>query len=92
MSDVEKTFEEQVSDFLENQINPLLASHGGFVRLSKVEGQDVHLELGGGCQGCPGARATMRNGIEAALRENIQGVGEVLDVTDHGAGMAPFQG
>ena len=73
-----------VQALLDEQINPALNSHGGFANLVKVENSDIHLELGGGCRGCPGARMTMQRGIEAFIREHIQGVGAVLEVTNHG--------
>lgn len=73
-----------VQKLLDEQINPALNSHGGFANLVKVESTNIHLELGGGCRGCPGARMTMQRGIEAFIREHIEGVGQVLDVTNHG--------
>lgn len=82
-NNVDSELESKVQSLLESQINPALAGHGGFVRLLKVEGSDVYLELGGGCKGCAGARATMRYGIESALRETIPNLGEVIDATDH---------
>ena len=80
----DKGFETAVTAMLEQSINPALNAHGGFATLVKIDGRDVHLELGGGCKGCPGARATVRYGIENALRENVPGMGNVVDVTDHG--------
>jgi len=82
MSDQE--LETAAQAVFDEQINPALESHGGFARLVKVENGDVQVELGGGCRGCPGARATMRNGIEALLRERVPGIGRVVDVTQHG--------
>ena len=43
---------EKVQAVLENQINPAIASHGGAAQLIGVEGNDIYLRLGGGCQGC----------------------------------------
>ena len=39
-----------------------------------------------GCQGCGGARMTLRNGVERAIRERVPEVGAITDVTDHAAG------
>jgi Fe-S cluster biogenesis protein NfuA len=75
---------------LDSQINPFLASHGGFVKLHRVEGRDVHVEMGGGCQGCAASQQTMKHGIERAIREAIPQVGEVIDSTDHAAGANPY--
>lgn len=68
----------------EEEINPRLQSHGGSAHVIKVEQGNVYVELNGGCRGCPGARATMRYGIEAMIREAAPGVREVIDATDHG--------
>lgn len=72
------------------QINPALASHGGFARLVKVEERDVYLEMGGGCQGCAASQATLRHGIEAAIRQVVPQVREVIDITDHSSGENPY--
>ena len=73
----------KVQALFDEWINPALESHGGFARLQKVEQGDVYVVLGGGCRGCPGARMTMQQGIEAAIRERVPGVGSVIDATDH---------
>jgi NFU1 iron-sulfur cluster scaffold homolog, mitochondrial len=79
-----------VEELLQTHINPALASHGGFVRLVKVENGDVHIEMGGGCQGCAASKMTMKNGVEAAIREICPQVNEIIDVTDHAAGTNPY--
>jgi Fe-S cluster biogenesis protein NfuA len=82
--------ESGVSELFERHINPALASHGGFVRLVRVEDRDVHVEMGGGCQGCAASQATLRYGIESAIREAVPQVRNVVDVTDHAAGENPY--
>jgi Fe-S cluster biogenesis protein NfuA len=79
-----------IAELLEEQINPALASHGGFVHLVKVEDRDVYLEMGGGCQGCAASKATMRYGVESAIRRVAPQVRQVIDVTDHAAGVNPY--
>lgn len=79
-----------VAELLEEQVNPALASHGGFVRLVKVDGRDVHLEMGGGCQGCSASKATMKYGVESAIRRIAPQVRHIVDVTDHAAGVNPY--
>ncbi len=79
-----------IEHLLESHINPALASHGGFVRLVKVENQNVHIEMGGGCQGCAASKMTMKNGVETAIREVCPQVGEIIDITDHAAGTNPY--
>jgi len=79
-----------VESLLESHINPALASHGGYARLVKVEDRDVYVEMGGGCQGCAASQATLRFGIESAIRQVAPQVREVVDVTDHAAGENPY--
>jgi Fe-S cluster biogenesis protein NfuA len=81
----DEALEARVRKVFDEYINPALKSHGGFANLVKVEKGDVYVELGGGCRGCPGARATMRNGIEMAIREDVPEIGRVIDATNHGA-------
>ncbi|MBN2112789.1 MAG: NifU family protein [Acidimicrobiia bacterium] len=82
--------EARVSAVLDHEINPSIAGHGGFAQLAEVEGSDVYLSLGGGCQGCGMAQVTLRQGIEVALRHWCPEVGAVLDVTDHASGENPY--
>ncbi len=81
----DETLRVEVEKIFDEFINPALNAHGGFANVVRVEQGDVYVELGGGCRGCPGARMTMRSGIEAALRERVPGIRRVVDATDHGA-------
>ncbi len=81
---------EKVTQLLEQQVNPALASHGGFAELRGVEGSRVFVLMGGGCQGCAVSAMTLRDGIERAIKENVPEVTEVVDATDHAAGENPF--
>lgn len=80
----------RVHELLEQQINPSIAAHGGRADLVKVEDSVAHLRLGGGCQGCGMARVTLSEGISTAIREQIPEITDVIDVTDHGAGVNPY--
>lgn len=81
---------ERVKQVLEERVNPGVASHGGSISLVDVDGTDIYLELGGGCQGCGMARVTLKQGVEKMLREAIPDLGQVHDITDHAAGTDPF--
>ncbi|MEC7820629.1 MAG: NifU family protein [Actinomycetota bacterium] len=80
----------KVKTILEQQINPAIAAHGGVATLVNVEGNDVYLQLGGGCQGCGMAQVTLSQGIEASLKEAIPEIGNVIDATDHSSGQNPY--
>ena len=84
------TIEEQVQEVLVKRINPSIAAHGGFAELVRVEGSTVLIKLGGGCQGCGMANATVTAGIEKTLTELLDGVDHVLDITDHTSGENPY--
>jgi Fe-S cluster biogenesis protein NfuA len=86
----EEEIRSRVQQVLETQINPAVAAHGGWVELLGVQGNNVFLQLGGGCQGCGMADVTLKQGIETLLREEIPELGEVLDQTDHAAGRNPY--
>jgi Fe-S cluster biogenesis protein NfuA len=81
---------ERVQQVLDEQINPGVASHGGWVELLDVQEDTVYLRMGGGCQGCGAADVTLKMGIERLIREQVPQVREILDTTDHAAGQNPF--
>lgn len=81
---------EKVQFLLAHKINPGVAAHAGFVELINVKDNNVYIRLRGGCQGCGAADFTLRQGIEAILRKEIPEILQVLDVTDHAAGMNPY--
>jgi Fe-S cluster biogenesis protein NfuA len=75
-----KSFEQQVSEVIE-QVRPALQGHGGDVELVGVdEDKTVRVRLQGACRGCPGATMTMRMGIERILRERVPDVKQVVAV------------
>lgn len=75
---------------IETKINPGLAGHGGYVTLVDVKEDAVYLILGGGCQGCGSAKATLRQGIEVMIKEAVPSIKQIIDVTDHAAGQNPY--
>lgn len=75
---------ERINYYLQTEINPGLASHGGQVTLIDVVDEGVAvLQFGGGCQGCGQADVTLKEGIEKTLLERIPELKGVRDVTDH---------
>jgi Fe/S biogenesis protein NfuA len=80
----------RVQALLDQQINPAIASHGGFAELAGVEGDTVFLRLGGGCVGCGMAQVTLSQGIEVAIKNALSEIENVVDVTDHASGTDPY--
>ena len=88
---LEGTIAEQVTQLLEQSINPSLDAHGGYATLVGVdEDNRVFLTMGGGCQGCAMSAMTLRDGIDRAIRDAIPEVTDIVDATEHAAGENPF--
>src|SRR5437870_13530886 len=81
---------DRVAQLFDEQVNPMVARHGGRVDLIDVQEAVVMLRLGGGCQGCGMADVTLRQGIEAMLHQAIPEVKGIGDRTDHAAGANPY--
>lgn len=69
--------EDQVLAALE-QIRPAIQMDGGDIRLERVEGGTVTVQLFGVCDGCPMSPVTLRQGVERLLREQVPGVTDVV--------------
>lgn len=84
MVNADSPLNERINYYLQTEINPGLASHGGQVTLIDVVDEGVAvLQFGGGCQGCGQADVTLKEGIEKTLLERIPELKGVRDVTDH---------
>ena len=81
---------EQVAKVFEEQVNPMVAQHGGRVELIDVQDAVVMLRMGGGCQGCGMADVTLRQGIEGMLGQLVPAVRGIVDITDHTSGSNPY--
>ncbi len=73
----------KVNYYLQMEINPGLASHGGMVSLVELDDGVAVLQFGGGCQGCAAVDLTLKDGVEKTLMERIPELKGVRDVTDH---------
>lgn len=63
--------EEKIMDILRNKVRPELQNHGGDVEFCSYKDGVVELRMLGQCSGCPSAKFTNENVIEAALKEGI---------------------
>jgi Fe/S biogenesis protein NfuA len=90
VSGLESVLAQRVHAVLVEQVNPQIASHGGFAELVAVETDTIWLRMGGGCQGCAMSKATLRQGIEVAIKDAVPEVVNVIDVTDHQSGDNPY--
>lgn len=80
----------RVQELLDRQANPAIAAHGGRISVDRVAKARVYLRFAGGCQGCAASSKTLRDGVETMLRAALPELGEIVDVTDHAAGVDPY--
>ncbi len=62
--------EEQIKAKLE-QIRPMLQADGGDLEVVEIDGSLVKVRLKGACGGCPHATMTIKQGIERALKDDV---------------------
>jgi Fe/S biogenesis protein NfuA len=79
---------DRVDYFLQAEVNPQLAGHGGECKLMEITDDNFAiLQFGGGCNGCSQIDLTLKEGIEKQLLEvmgdELKGV---RDVTEHQRG------
>jgi len=71
---IEKTIseiEQKIIAILDTRIRPAVARDGGDIEFCKYDDGVVYIYLRGACSGCPGAKITLKNGVERILREYI---------------------
>ncbi len=88
--DLSHPLAKKIQDLFDQEINPSLGSHGGFVQLIKVDDDKAFVRMGGGCHGCGMANVTLKQGVEVRIREVVPEIKEVIDVTDHAGGENPY--
>lgn len=67
----------QVEAALDN-IRPYIESHGGTIKVRSIEGGTVHVEMGGACSNCPGAKFTLERGVQRALAKGFPSFEEMI--------------
>ena len=85
-----QSIRERVQSILDQEINPAVAAHGGWVELIDVRKNEVFIRMGGGCVGCGMADVTLKQGVEKSIRQSVPEVGAILDTTDHASGRNPY--
>ena len=65
-----------------DMLRPFLVSDGGDVEFVKYENHIVYIKLSGACANCMLIDYTLKDGIEAAIKEEVPEVEEVVNVVD----------
>ena len=73
-----KNIEKKINEVLD-KIRPYLENDGGSVRFNRYENGVVYVTLIGACSNCPMASATLEDGIETALVNEIPEVIKVVN-------------
>ena len=64
------SIQKRVQDALD-EIRPQIQMDGGDVELVSVENQTVKVRLVGHCAGCPMSQMTLKNGVEAHVKDRV---------------------
>ncbi len=72
--------DQNIKDAIEN-IRPFLQRDGGDIEFVEyTEDKIVKVRLQGACHGCPGAKMTLKNGVERILKEQYPEIAGVESV------------
>ena len=80
--------QEEIQVMLDEQVNSLLSSHGGSVRVTGIDdsvpdARIAWIEMHGGCQGCAGAKYTINMLVLRKINEFDPTIVQIVDTTDH---------
>lgn len=81
---------ERVEYFINSELNPSLAMHGGFAKLADIDDGYAFIKFGGGCQGCGMAEQTLSMGMETKLLKAFPELKGLMDGTNHSKGENPY--
>lgn len=69
-----------VEKVLDEHIRPRLMMDGGNIELIDVKDNKVFVKLQGACSCCPGAKMTLKMGVERILKQEFPELEEVVSV------------
>ena len=86
----EDPLSQAVQRMLDEEINPAVSGHGGYIGLLDIADGIAYVQMGGGCQGCGLAEVTLGQGVRTTILERFPEITEVVDTTDHAEGTNPY--
>lgn len=75
------TQEEKIIEII-NKLRPFLINDGGNIEFVKYENQIVYIKMMGACANCHMLDLTLKEGIEAAIQEEVPEVLEVVNIVE----------
>jgi Fe/S biogenesis protein NfuA len=81
---------QDIQKLLDSDINTAVSAHGGNIELLDVIEDRAYVKMGGGCQGCSSAAATLKQGVETRIKAAFPQIKQVIDSTDHASGQNPY--
>ena len=75
----ENKVEERVIEIID-KLRPFLMNDGGNIEFVKYEDNIVYIRLMGACSNCEMLDLTLKDGIEAAIKEEVPEVLEVINI------------
>jgi Fe-S cluster biogenesis protein NfuA len=79
-----------IQELLDREVNRSIANHGGQISIVDVRDGVLSIAMTGGCQGCAASNVTLRQGFEVMVRRVASEIVDIVDTTDHAAGVKPF--
>lgn len=76
-----KQTEEKIIEIVDS-LRPFLVSDGGNIEFLKYEKNIVYIKMMGACANCEMIDATVKDGIEYAIKSEIPEVKEVVSITE----------
>ena len=72
--------EEKIIEIIDT-LRPFLINDGGNIEFIKYEDNKVYIKMSGACSNCEMLDLTLKDGIEASIKEEVPEVTEVINVS-----------
>lgn len=63
-----------------DELRPFLINDGGNIEFVKYEDNIVYVKISGACSHCQMLDFTLKDGIESAIKEEVESVKEVINI------------
>ena len=74
------TDEDKIKEIIE-KLRPFLIGDGGDIEFVKYEDSIVYIKMLGACVGCSLIDYTLKDGVEAAIKEEVPSVKKVVNIS-----------